>query len=168
MGNYTGDQSYFDKASELSFKREEIFVGRANVNIILKNYESALKNAKDCLMTNPLSKQCLWLKALSNYYLDNITSANSDIDLAIDAGLDFHSEYRLLAIEKACEANNSKPCYESLFEVYRDIIRRYTTDNYSEIKEKLIFMGEKINQETKEITNYYDILFEEWKENENK
>ena len=170
LGNYTGDQSYFDQASELSFKREEIFVGRANMNMILKDYQSSLKNTKDCLLTNPMSKQCWWLKALSNYYLNNIDEANKDIEFGMSIGLNTHSKYYLLAIEKACEANNSQSCYQKLFETYKELIKRYTEDTYQERKEKLLFLGQKINQskEAKEIVNSYDILLKEWKENENK
>ena len=146
LGNYTGNTIYFDKASELSPKREEIFIGRAKISFSLKNYLLVLNNVEECIKINPVSKNCWWLKIISNFYLDDIEQVKIDLQTARERDINFSSEKYLSQIEDACKINDNVDCYNELFKIYKRNIRSQGKETFREYKSLLIQFGIKANQ----------------------
>lgn len=160
LGNYTGDTNYFDKASELSPRREEIFIGRAKINLSLKNYSLVLKDAEECIDINPVSRSCWWLKIISNFYLDDIKQAKIDLQIARERDITFPSEKYLSQIENVCKINDSIDCYNELFKIYKEILPSHGVETFEEYKSRLIKFGAKANQ-TEEVKRYLKTHFGE-------
>ncbi|MBU2544885.1 hypothetical protein KKC65_00305 [Patescibacteria group bacterium] len=150
LGNYTGDKSYFDKASELSPKREEIFVGRIKINMALKNYPLVLSNVEECINISPASRSCWWSKIISNFYLNDIKQAKIDIRIAGERDRDFSTEKYLSQIYNACETNNNLECYEVLFYIIEDrLIAERLGENFPYLESSYIDIAKKINKTDK-------------------
>lgn len=147
LGNYTGDKSYFEKASELSPKHEEIFVGKIKIDMASNNYESAQNEAQKCIEINPQSPYCWWLKALSNFHLKESKTAGKDLEIATETGFDFYQERYLSQIEIACELNEDENCYRELFKIYKYLTLMHSVaDDYEYYKNYFLDIAEKANK----------------------
>lgn len=147
LGNYTGDKSYFDKASELSPNREEIFVGKMRIDLFNKDHFSVQEEAKKCIQVIPNSNYCWWQKAVSNLYLNNIEKGFNNLETAAEKGFNYYSRLYLSQIETACEANENLDCYNGLFEIYKKIIpQHFEEETFDEYKNLLIKFGGKANK----------------------
>lgn len=117
--------SYFEKALQLSPKREEVFIGWIQTYLLSKDYQAAKGKAKECINLNPQSSYCWWLKGISNIYLTETEEANNDITIAIEKGYDPYSNKSLFQLRKACETTKDIKCYERLANIYRELILQY-------------------------------------------
>lgn len=61
--------SYFEKAHQLSPKREEVFPGWIQINLLSGNYPEAKERAEQCLKLNPGSSYCQQLKDITEEFL---------------------------------------------------------------------------------------------------
>jgi len=93
--------SFFEKAKELSPKREELFIGWIQTDLLFEQYQTANEKAELCTDLNPNYSQCWWLKGLSNIYLENLEQADKDIATAVENKYDSNSEKSFLQLNEA-------------------------------------------------------------------
>ncbi len=110
---------YFEKAKELSPKRQEIFLEWSKTYFVTKDYTKAKEKAKQCTELSPALGECWWVKALSNIYLDNIIEAKIDLQSAEENRYQTKSEASLLQLlETYLETEN----YEELVDIHEKLI----------------------------------------------
>jgi len=74
--------SYFQKASDLSPKRQEVFVESLKTYYLIKDYKQAAAIAQKCIDLSETMGECWWMKGLSNIYLNNIDEAKENFKKA--------------------------------------------------------------------------------------
>jgi len=132
LGNYTnilieaGKQdlkdeanSYFQKAYELSPKRQEVFIGWVMTKIITGDFQEAKEKAQVCIDLNPTLGDCWWLKGLSEIYLKENENAQEDIQKASQKSYSIDNEVSLLQLAKIYADLKD---YENLVEIYQKLI----------------------------------------------
>ncbi len=89
---------YFEKANELSPKRQEVFIGWLKTDFLTGDYSKAKEKAQKCINLDPGSMECWWLIGLSNIYLDKIEEAQKNIETASRLGYSVNAEFSLLQL----------------------------------------------------------------------
>ena len=72
----------FEKATLLSPKRQEVYLGWAKINITTGDFEKAKEKAQKCIDLNSLYGGCYWLMALTQGYLKDSEQFNYHFKLA--------------------------------------------------------------------------------------
>ena len=106
----------FLKASELSPKRQEVYIEWIRADLVTGDFQVAKERAQKCIDLDVESGVCWWLKGLSEIFLNELDSAKSDI------------------------AESQKRYYKTLsVRSLRQLIRAYLyIENYSEMAESTI------------------------------
>jgi len=111
---------YFEKANELSPKRQEIFIEGIKTDLITGEHQKAKEKAQKCIDLNPRLEDCYWLTGLTNIYLAEDEKAQENINIAGQKGYPIYSENSFLQLAKAyIETKN----YQKLIEIYLELIR---------------------------------------------
>jgi putative inorganic carbon (HCO3(-)) transporter len=105
--------AYFEKATRLSPRREDIILGQIQNDIILGQYQSAREKTQECLNLNPESKYCQWLKIICNLYLGEIKNVHKDIE----KGFNIVSETYLSQFKTICEETGNIECFKELTDI---------------------------------------------------
>jgi len=129
---------FFEKAKELSPKREELFIGWIETDLLFEQYQAANEKAKLCIGLNPNYSQCWWLKGLSNIYLENIEQADQDIAVSKEKRHNINSSKSLIqlrnayikTIEKIENSNKKTEYYKRLADVYERSIKYLDSNNF--------------------------------------
>jgi len=125
--------SYFEKASQLSPKREQLFVSWIYTDLLSGKYQAAKEKAEQCIKLNSESSYCWWLKGLSNVYLEEIEQSEKNIKIAIEKGHNPNSETSLSQLVKAyaklIEETNDLKYYEKTADIYQKLVL-IEPDNY--------------------------------------
>jgi len=118
--------SYFEKAYQLSPKREELFVSWIYTDLLSSKYQAAKEKAKECINSNPEFAYCWWLKALSNIYLEEIEQSERDIKIATEKKYNSNSKESLSQLAKAylklAEETGKLKYYEKLADLFRKLV----------------------------------------------
>lgn len=104
---------YFEKAYQLSPKREDLIIAQVQGDIIQSKYQEAKEKALYCLTLNSASNYCWLLNVFSDIYLDNIEEAYKDMESAAQKDINLTSRDRLLQFENICEKVGEN-CFENL------------------------------------------------------
>ena len=91
----------FEKAVQLSPKRQEIYIGWASAYLVTGDYEKAKEKAQKCLDLNQELGDCWWLMALININKNEIDKAEENIKIAEQKNYEIGSEISLLQLRKA-------------------------------------------------------------------
>ena len=83
--------SFFEKAHELSPKREQVFISWMQTDLIFREYQKVKEKAQECINLNPKSGYCWWIKGVSNLYLDEAEQGIKDIETASREKIDIYS-----------------------------------------------------------------------------
>ena len=111
--------SYFQKANELSPKRQEVFIGWSRMNLIIGNYQEAKNKSQTCINLNPDIGDCWWSKGLSEIYLGEDNQAQKDIETAGKNLYPINSKEALLQLAKVyIDLKN----YKELAEIYQKMV----------------------------------------------
>jgi len=131
---------YFEKANQLSPKREQILQEWVATNLLTGEYQKTKEKAQKCLDLNPDNNLCWWQKALANIYLGEFEQADKNIAIAIEKGLNPNSGESLSQLQKAyikaletIEDKNKElyiECYERLADVFRKLILHIDSENF--------------------------------------
>lgn len=125
--------SCFEKALQLSPKREEIFLGWIETKLLFKEYQSAKEKSEECINLIPNSASCWWKKALANIYLGETEQAKEDIKTAAQKGYDIESKksYSQLvsAYAQLAEATKKIEHFKPLVDIYQKLIS-FEPDNF--------------------------------------
>jgi len=117
----------FRKALELSPKRQEVFLGWTNNNLISGKYDKALEKANQCIEIDPEFGPCWWQRALANISLGNLTEASEDIKKANQKGFNI----------------NTKTSISQLLKVYSILIKN-TPETKIEYYQPLVDIHQKL------------------------
>ena len=127
--------AYFKRASELSPKRLEIFIGWIKTDLLSGNYQGAEEKSEQCINLNPELADCWWAKGLFYIYLGEIKKATENMEIAKEKGYDLDARSALLQllnvylklIKESKETNLKN--YETLADIYQKLIE-YEPDNF--------------------------------------
>ncbi|MBU2540212.1 O-antigen ligase family protein [Patescibacteria group bacterium] len=120
--------SYFTKASELSPKRKQIFLGWSDTFILLKRYNEAKEKANQCIELNDKIAECYWQKAFTNIVLGELDQSKENIKKAKEKGfpVTFEDSFSkllniyLIAIKDSKKINLE--LYKDLVDIYQNLI----------------------------------------------
>jgi putative inorganic carbon (HCO3(-)) transporter len=102
----------FQKAYELSPKRQEVFIGITNNYLITSRYEKAKDKAQECIDLNSDLAECWWLMTLANINLNELEEAKKNIEIAKEKGYLTESEGSIAQFRKiyAIMGNQEEVC----------------------------------------------------------
>jgi len=111
---------YFEKANELSPKRQEVFIGWIKTDLISGEYQKAKEKAQKCIDLNEKLGDCWWLMGLSDIYLGEFEKGKENVEIAREKGYPINSELSLLELAKAYLKNED---YLELTKIYQELIK---------------------------------------------
>lgn len=121
---------YFNKASQLSPKRQEILVGQAKMEIVAENYAEAQNYSEKCLALNSGLGDCYWYLALSEIYLKNSNGADKNMQIAVKDGYRADSETSLVELGNAyghiSDYQNLATVFEKLIAIEPNVAQYHT------------------------------------------
>ena len=127
---------YLEKARKLSPGRREVIVEQIKNNLITGQYRKAKEITQECLDLNEKSKDCWWLKGLSNIYLKELSKAKEDIEKAGQMGYPVRSENSLLQLAKVyLDIEN----YQELLQIYLDLLKINPDDSGYNLSLMLVY-----------------------------
>ncbi len=110
----------FATAHKLSPKRQEFLVEWAKNNLITGQYDKAKEKAEECVNLNEKMKDCWWILALSNAFLNEEEEFEKNIATAKKLGYPVNSENSLLTLTATYAKNEN---YRKLMEIYQQLIK---------------------------------------------
>ena len=111
---------YFEKAHQLSPKRQEVFIEWIITDLLTGEYQKAKEKAQKCIDLNEKLGDCWWLMGLSNIYLNELEKGKENIEIAGKKGYPIHSENSLLKLAKVYLDTEN---YQKLIEIYKELIK---------------------------------------------
>jgi O-antigen ligase/tetratricopeptide (TPR) repeat protein len=111
--------SYFEKAKEISPKRQEIPLGLSKTYLLTEEYQKAKESAQECINLNARLGDCWWQMALINVYLGEEEMAKKNMEIAKEKGYQIDSEISLLELAKAYLKREK---YQELIKIYQKLI----------------------------------------------
>jgi len=112
---------YFQKAIELSPKRQDILIEWIKTDFYSERYEEAKEKSQRCIDLNPELKDCYWQMALTNIYLGNQEEAEEYLKLAKEKRYPVNTETSLLELVNAYVPSKN---YRKLVEAYKSLVKR--------------------------------------------
>jgi len=114
----------FKKASELSPRRQEVFMGWADIYMLGGDYDKAKEKAEECIAANDTFGDCYWQKALTNVLLGELEESNENVKKAHQYEFDTESQKNLSKLVNAyLELIKNTP--EINLEYYRGLADTY-------------------------------------------
>jgi len=111
--------SYFEKANQLSPKRQEVFTEWIKTDLLTEEYQKAKEKSEKCIELNEKLTDCYWLMGLSQAYLKDLDMSDYYILTAREKGYPVQSKESLLQLTKVyIETEN----YPGLVKIYSDLI----------------------------------------------
>ena len=111
--------SYYNKAAQLSPKRQEIFFGKAKLEIVAADYKKAEDYSNQCIALNSALGDCYWYLGISEIYLKDNIDADKNIQLAKQNGYIENSE---ASLDELVNAYGSIPDYKNLAPVFEKLV----------------------------------------------
>jgi len=112
---------YFQKATELSPKRQEILIEWIKTDFYSERYLEAKEKSQRCIDLNPEFKDCYWQMALTNIYLENEKEAEEYLELAKEKRYPINTEISFLELVNAYIPSKN---YQKLVEAYKNLLKR--------------------------------------------
>ncbi len=110
---------YFEKANQLSPRRQEVFTEWIRTDLLTSNYLAAETKAQTCIDLNEKLGECYWLMGLSQAGLKNIEKSDYYIKIAEEKGFNTQSKNSLYGlIGVYIDTKN----YSGLVETYSKLI----------------------------------------------
>ncbi len=110
---------YLEKASELSPKKQEVFIERINTDLLTADYQKAKGRAQKCIDLNSNLDECWWMMGLTNIYLNENEDAKKNIQIASQKGHDVDSKNSVLQLIRAY---GEKKDWQKVIENYLKLI----------------------------------------------
>jgi len=111
--------SYFEKAEELSPKRQDIYIEWAITDFLTGDYQKAKEKSQKCIDLNQDLGDCYWSMAVTNTYLDESKKAKENMEIARQKGYQINSEISLLELARAYFQSKN---YEEMITIYQKLI----------------------------------------------
>ena len=112
--------SYFDKASGLAPKHQEVLVERAKLDMIASNYQAMKEKSEKCIILDSNLGDCYWIKTLSEIYLQDFENAKKNIEMAKNNGYNIVS---ISSLHQLVNAYVTIKNYTELAATYRQLIK---------------------------------------------
>jgi len=112
--------SYFEKANKLSPKRQEVFLGWINTDLLTDEYQKAKEKAEKCIEINPRPGDCYWYLALSQITLKDFEKAKENIKIASQKG---HPIDSFESLSQLAEVYTRVKNYQELEVVFKKLIQ---------------------------------------------
>ena len=110
---------YFEKANQLSPRRQEVFTEWIRTDLLTSNYLKAETKAQTCIDLNEKLEECYWLMGLSQAGLKNIEKSDYYLKIAEEKGFNTQSKNSLYGlIGVYIDTKN----YQGLVETYLKLI----------------------------------------------
>lgn len=113
-------ESYFEKAQQLSPKRQEVFIEWIKSDLISGQYQKAKEKSQKCLDLNPQLGDCWWLAGLSYAFLDDLEKSENYRKMAGEKGYPIYSKTSWLQLTQAYIKIEN---YPGLVETYSELIK---------------------------------------------
>lgn len=111
----------FEKAYQLSPKRQEVYTDWVKTDILTAEYQKAKEKSQKCIDLNPKLPECWWYLGIANIFSGKIEEAKENIAQAKDLGYPINSEFSLLQLTKAYaqikDCQELIPIYQKLIEI---------------------------------------------------
>ena len=111
---------YFERANQLSPKRQEILIEWIKTDIFRENFQEAKEKSQRCIEINPEFNSCYWMAALANIYLGEQEQAEKNIEIATKKHYGINSELSLLQLTNAYIYTKN---YSELIPLYQRLIK---------------------------------------------
>jgi len=111
---------YFEKAHQLSPKRQEVFIEWIITDLLTGEYQKAKEKAQKCIDSNERLGDCWWQMALTNIYLGENEKAKENLEIARQNGYPINSELSLLELARAYFKSEN---YSELIKIYHELIK---------------------------------------------
>ena len=132
---------FFEKANQLSPKREQVFISWMQTDLIFREYEQTKEKAQKCIDLNPKSGYCWWIKGVSNLYLGEVEQGIRDIEMASKEKFDIYSEKHISELDTICEKIKNTKCFRKLANIYYTIRRRKIYKSDPEYSLHLVYIS---------------------------
>jgi len=132
---------YFDRASQLAPKNQEILVEKAKMEIVAGDYKNAQDYSEKCITLNPNLGDCYWYLALSKIYLKDTDGAQKDIQAASDKKYNINSK---VSLGDLSNAYGSISDYQDLVPIYEKLIAIDT--NFAQYHSSLAFFYKELGE----------------------
>lgn len=109
----------FQKAEELSPKRQEIFIEWAKTAMVTGDFQKMKERSLICLNLNPNIFDCYWSLGLSEIFLGNLKEGKNLLKIAEEKQF---SSFTLVAFNQLIIAYSYNKNYEELVDVYKKLI----------------------------------------------
>jgi tetratricopeptide (TPR) repeat protein len=113
---------YFEKTSQLSPNRQEIYIEWAKTDMIVKNYQGIKEKSEKCIELNPNFGDCYWMLWLSDLYLKDYKNAEKDLNMALEKGFEINS---MFALNQLANVYAQLKDYQNLSLTYEKLIRQF-------------------------------------------
>ncbi len=113
-------EKYFQKAYELSPKRQEVFIEWIKKDLVSGDYQKALDKSQICINLNQKLPECYWLRGVTQIYLNKIDDAKKSLQLSIDNGFDGNQD--IASLNQLANAYAFSKNYAELVTTYEKIV----------------------------------------------
>jgi len=110
----------FEKANQLSPKRQEVFVEWIRTDLLTGEYQKAKEKSQKCIDLNPELGECWWLMGLIQSYLKDFEKADDFIKVAQEKGFNTQSEKSWWELTQAYVVTEN---YQGLVKTYQQLIK---------------------------------------------
>ena len=110
---------YFEKAFELSPKRQEVLIEWTKADLVAGEYQKAEERAQKCVDLNSKLGDCYWLQGLSQIFLGEKDAAKSSLQLASQKGYPIGAKISLVQL---LQAYNIVKDYPELILIFQQLV----------------------------------------------
>jgi O-antigen ligase len=114
--------NYFDKASQLGPKHQEILVGRTKMAIVEKDYNAAKDYSEKCISLESTLGDCYWYLALTEIYSNDLASAQKNLEKVQNTPKKYEAN-SIVGLGELSDAYASIFDYKDLALVYQKLVK---------------------------------------------
>lgn len=136
-------ESYFQEASQLAPRHQEILTDLAKLSIANGEYKKAINYTQQCVAMNPETGLCYFYLAISQIYNKNLSDYTDSLKMAKDHKFDLDAESNLIEI---ADAYGSIPDYEKLAETFEKLLTIDRNKKIAQYHSSLAFFYSKLGR----------------------
>ena len=110
---------YFEKAFELSPKRQEVLIEWTKADLVAGEYQKAKERAQKCIDLNSKLGDCYWLQGLSQIFLGGKDAGKNSLQIASQKGYPIGAKISLVQL---LQAYNTVKDYPELILIFQQLI----------------------------------------------
>jgi tetratricopeptide (TPR) repeat protein len=134
-------KSYFDKASQLSPKHQEILIGQVKIEIVAEDYKNAKTYSEKCVALDSSLGECYFYLALTQIYLKDVGGAQKNIETA---GSKLYNINSKSSLDLLSDAYGFILDYQDLIPIYQKLI--LLNPNFAQYHSSLAFFYKQLGE----------------------